>query len=99
MIEQVVILGLVTFRLARLLAIDDGPGDVFLRLRVTMGGYDLGPNREPVTSRGKMSICPHCWGIYIASILALTIAHDPIEFVIVALAIAGLQSFLQSLGG
>ena len=83
------------FRLAELIAVDDGPGNVFLTIRAKLGGYDLGDDGQPETSLGRGIICPYCVGIWLAALFALVLF--PIEWMtaIYWLAIAGGQAALQ----
>ena len=86
------------FRLAELIAVDDGPGDVLLWMRAKLGAYDLGEDGQPQTNLGRAIICPYCIGIWIAAGFAL--ALWPIGwFPMVWLAIAGGQALLQRVGG
>ncbi len=84
------------YRLARLFVVDDGPGDVFLRLRRRVGVYDLGPDDRPRTTLGRIFECPHCLGMYLALPLALWAVGLSLDVIIAWLAIAGAQSILQS---
>lgn len=88
-----------TFRLAELVAVDDGPGDVLLWMRARLGAYDLGEDGQPETSIGRMVICPYCLGIYFAGLLTLTLWPISILTPLYWLAIAGGQAFLQHVGG
>ena len=91
-----VLLALATYRLARLIAIDDGPADVLLKLRSLWGAYDYGENGQAKTSLGRGLTCPHCVGFWIAGLIAISAYGWP-EFIVYWLALAGAQSFLQSL--
>lgn len=86
-------LALATYRLARLIAVDEGPFSIFHRLRYWAGAYDLGENGAPVSALGRLLSCPHCVGVYVAVALWL---GGPGWWVDV-LAVAGLQSWLWSL--
>lgn len=92
-----VLLFLMVYRLARLIAIDDGPADVILKFRDKLGGYDYGPNGQPQTSLGRGITCTYCVGFWIALFVAIAAYPWP-EFIVYWLALAGAQSFLQSLG-
>lgn len=85
---------LVTFRLAELFVIDDGPFDMFMNLR---GWF----NQAPFESHGlrrtlaNLLSCVHCAGIWIALLLTFTLPFtNALDFFIWFLAIAGLQSLL-----
>lgn len=87
------------FRLAELIAIDDGPDDRLLWLRAKLGAFDLGDDGRPETSIGRGIICPYCIGVWLAFFAALIIAPFDWRLILYWLAIAGGQAFLQSIGG
>jgi hypothetical protein len=86
------------YRLSELITIDDGPGDMFLRLRAWFGAYNLGEDGQPSTSIGRVIICQYCVGIWIAAALSFLF---PVSLMtpLYWFAIAGGQAFLQSVGG
>lgn len=90
---------LACYRIAQLVTLDDGPGDCLLTARATLGGYDLGEDGRPETSLGRGIICPHCVGVWVAAVLAVTLFPLGLMTPVYWLAIAGGQSFLQSVGG
>ena len=92
-----VLLTLAIYRLARLIAIDDGPADVLLKLRSLWGAYDYGENGVAKSSRGRGLTCPHCVGFWLALFFAISAYPWP-GLLIYCLALAGAQSFLQELG-
>lgn len=92
-----ILLALFVYRLARLVAVDDGPFDVFLKFRDSLGAYTYGPNGAAITSLGRGITCPHCVGVWVALFAAVSAYPWP-EFIVYWLALAGAQSFLQSLG-
>lgn len=92
-----ILLSLLTYRLSRLITIDDGPADLILKFRAILGAYDYGENGQPVTSLGRGIICPHCVGLWVALGAAIGGYGLGGDTFIYWLAIAGLQSFLQSL--
>lgn len=94
---QFALLSLLVYRLARLIAIDDGPFDLFLKFRDTLGAYDYGENGEPKTSLGRGIVCPYCVGVWLALFVAIAAYPWP-EALVYWLALAGAQSLLQSLG-
>jgi hypothetical protein len=95
------IVTLVVYRLARLIAIDEGPfllpnkagSGFFLFLRTKLGAYDNGENGLPKTGIGRGISCPHCVGLWVALPLAFIVDISwltPLYW----LAIAGAQSVL-----
>lgn len=95
---SLLLLGLATYRLARLVTIDEGPFSIFFRLRYLMGVYDLGENGRPASVWGRAFECPHCIGIYAAIILWAIQSTSGGTVVVAVLAVAGLQSFLAGIG-
>ena len=89
---------LACFRLSELITVDDGPGDILVRMRAWLGAYDLDENGHPKTSMGRGIICAWCCGIWIAAILALILAPSQPMIVLWWLAIAGGQALLQHFG-
>lgn len=89
------------FRIAELIAVDDGPGDVLLWIRAKLGAYDLGEDGRPETSIARAVICPYCIGIWLAFFLAFAVMPAPIDWRLLLwwLAIAGGQALLQRIGG
>ena len=87
------------FRLAELVAVDDGPGDILALFRAELGGYDLSEDKQPKTSLGRMIICPYCLGVYFAAALALLLFPVSWWTPLYWLAIAGGQALLQRIGG
>lgn len=87
------------FRLAELIAVDDGLGDILLMIRAKFGAYDLCEDGRPETSIGRAIICPYCIGIWIAAALAILLFPLGLMTSVYWLAIAGGQAFLQRVGG
>jgi len=84
---RLVLAALAVYRLAQLIAIDDGPGQVFRRLRgrfVTGGMADL-------------VHCPYCLGVWFAALLAPLVLWPcgVGDVLLIALGVAGAQSWLQ----
>ena len=90
------VLGLATYRLARLITVDEGPAQVFFRLRYWMGVYDLGENGQPASAWGRAFECPHCIGVYVAIVLWLIYPFAWGPIIVQGFAVAGLQSVLWS---
>jgi hypothetical protein len=73
------------WRVTHLLACEDGPWDIFARLRRRLGRSALG---------GLMD-CFQCLSIWIAAPFALVLHPTPAEFVLVWLAISGAACLLE----
>lgn len=91
---EIIICAFVVFRLAELLARDE----IAFKVREWAGVYELGENGEPVSFLGKLFSCPYCLGVWFAFMCALW--FDPSKTIVITwLAIAGMQAFLQTIGG
>lgn len=87
------------FRLAELIAVDDGPGDTLLWMRAKLGAYDLGDDGRPATNIGRGIICPWCIGIWLALPAAFIVAPWGYDVLLWWFAIAGGAALLQGVGG
>jgi hypothetical protein len=78
---------LATWRVAHLLAREDGPGDVLVSLRRRVsGGF------------GRMLDCIYCLSLWISAPIALWLTHDPLEWLVTMLAISGGACLLERFG-
>lgn len=83
-----------TYRMTRLLVLDDGPFDVFLELRKRAGVYEQGNN----SFFAVLLRCPFCIGVYV-SLVFTAFAFRPnkaVDFLIAWLSVAGGQDYLQT---
>lgn len=99
------LLALACYRIARLIAIDEGPAGIFVKLRIAAGAFDYNEAGQIKTSLGRGIACPHCVGMYAAIVLVVVVLlapqgniRDGIMLFILLFAIAGAQSFLQTIG-
>ena len=76
---------LATWRVSHLIAYEDGPFDVIVRLRRRAGDGVL----------GKLMDCPYCLSLWIAAPLALLLAREPGAWGVAWLAISGGSSLLE----
>lgn len=94
---------LATYRLARLLPYDDGPFFVFGRIRdyIEQKAMEEGNRLGRWANLYAFVTCPYCCGLYAAFFVAALVFWNNFygNLFILILAIAGGQSFLQSLGG
>ncbi len=74
-----------TWRLAHLLAHEDGPFDVIVRARARAGDGAI----------GALMDCPHCLGLWIAAPFAWWLSGTWAEGIVAWLGVAGGASFLQ----
>lgn len=78
---------LATWRVAHLLAYEDGPWDVVARRRAALG--EGGP--------GRLLDCFYCLSFWVAAPIALLVASDPLLWVLVWLALSGAASVIERL--
>lgn len=100
-------IGLFSYRASRLLTKEDGPLDAFYQLRDLMGVNntvaDTRPqwagSQRPATQLGRIFDCPYCMGCYLTPISYALFAepHPVRDKVLIAGALTGIQSALQSL--
>ena len=76
---------LATWRVSHLIAHEDGPFDMIVRLRRRAGDSVL----------GKLMDCPYCLSLWIAAPLALLLARTPGAWCVAWLAISGGSSLLE----
>jgi hypothetical protein len=79
---------LATWRLSHLIAREDGPFDVVVRLRMRAGDGAL----------GHLLDCPYCLSLWIAAPLALLVATSVPDWFVAWLAISGGASLLERFG-
>lgn len=89
---------LACFRLARLVAIDEGPFSVFQHLRQRAGAYEYDAQGRVKTAFGRGISCPYCVGVYAALLLAVLqrLQLPGTSFLVNVLALAGAQSAIQA---
>jgi len=75
---------LATWRVSHLLAYEDGPADLVLRLRAWAGGGLL----------GRMLDCFFCLSLWVAMPFALVLAREPLAWVLAWLALSGAACLL-----
>lgn len=78
---------LATWRVARLIAHEDGPFGIIVRLRRRAGEGVL----------GKLMDCPYCLGLWIAAPLALLLGRTVLGWFVAWLAISGGASLIERL--
>ncbi len=94
---------LATFRIARLLPLDDGPLYIFERVRLYVAGKS---NNETNIKHIKLGFwssvydgvtCPYCQGLYVAILCSVLLVFQSVygDMFLVIFALAGAQSLLQ----
>jgi hypothetical protein len=79
---------LATWRVTHLLASEDGPADIIVRLRRRVGR----------SLAGQAMDCFHCLSLWTAAPLALFVSRRPMEWLLSWLAISGAACLLERLG-
>ena len=79
---------LATWRVAHLLAREDGPGDIIVRFRGRLGSGFF----------GKLMDCFYCLSLWVAAPLALYVSRGPLDWFLVWLALSGAACLLERLG-
>ncbi len=84
---------LACFRLAELVAIDDGPGDAFLRFRLWCARHSK--------NLSEFMKCPYCLSLWFAipMIFCVLVSSPVTDLILIGLGIAGGQAFLQGIAG
>jgi uncharacterized protein DUF1360 len=79
---------LATWRLTHLLAREDGPADVIVRVRARLGAGFL----------GRLLDCFYCLSLWVAAPMAVFVSRRPLEGVLSWLAVSGAACLLERLG-
>jgi hypothetical protein len=79
---------LATWRVTHLLAMEDGPAEIIVRLRVRLGEGLL----------GKLIDCFQCLSLWVAAPFALYVSRQPLDWVLTWLALSGAACLLERLG-
>jgi hypothetical protein len=91
MLLRVVIAALAAYRVARMVAMEDGPFDCFSRLR---SKFDK-PRGTPRNWIERGVECPLCLGFWVSAVMLGLSYLDYVVYVVVWLAVSGLQVALQ----
>jgi hypothetical protein len=86
---SVLLASLATWRLSHLLAEEDGPAEIVVRVRGRLGSGAL----------GTLMDCFYCLSIWIAAPLAITVTRRRRELPVVWLALSGAACLLERLTG
>lgn len=91
-----VVAALATYRIAMLITWDNGPWDIFERLREAAGAYEYDQDKRPASLVGKLVTCPYCVGVWAGAFCALLlVTFHPVAYLfLLALGLAGVQCAL-----
>ncbi len=89
---------LATYRISELFALDNGPYDIFKILRYAVGKKASEGSATWHTIADLVN-CPFCLGVWFALVGAFIMIWHSIysDFILIWLAIAGVQTFLESI--
>ncbi len=88
---------LATYRIAELFALDDGPFDLFKSIREGFGKRAY--RNKLMKNFADLFSCPFCIGVWISIIIGIVILYwlNPVtKTILIILALAGGQSFLEN---
>jgi len=77
---------LAAWRVTHLLAAEDGPFDLVLKLRKQLG----------TSAWGQLMDCPYCVSLWVAAPLALLLANDAVGWVLSMLALSGAVCIVEA---
>jgi len=77
-----------TWRVTHLLANEDGPADLIVRLRVWLGNRPI----------GKLMDCFNCLSFWVAAPVAFFVSRKPLDWLFTWLALSGAACLLERLG-
>lgn len=91
----ILVSGLAVYRIAQLVSLDDGPLQIFAKIRLFFGKRAKPRNAAWHVAEGLN--CPYCVAVWVSFPAALYLEHANFwEFLVTWGAIAGVQAFLQS---
>ena len=82
---RLVVAILAVWRVSHLIAREDGPFDVIIKIRASLGNGML----------GRLMDCPHCLGLWIAAPFGWWVGSDAAEYAVAWLGIAGGASLIE----
>ncbi|MCI0606653.1 DUF1360 domain-containing protein [bacterium] len=83
-----VLASLATWRITHLLVNEDGPADIFYRLRIRLGRVAI----------GKLIDCFHCLSFWVAAPIAFFVSQKPVIVLFTWLALSGAACLLERIG-
>lgn len=97
---RIVLAVFAVYRLAALFALDDGPDDVFVRMRSRAGAFRYAEDGRPSRGMGRLVSCPHCLGVWFAAVVGAAVLFPTRigDAMIILFGLAGAASWLQCVG-
>lgn len=95
--NNIIIVGLASFRLAMMIAEEEGPFSIFTRLRSMLGAYDTNQYGVPRSIWGRGISCPLCVGMYTSFVFyTLSLFHFGF-YIVLWFSVAGIQVLVHAL--
>lgn len=90
---------LVSYRITDLIVLDDGPFDIFKKIREEIGKFAA--IHKSARGLGKLINCPFCLGVWISGLSSLLVFFPSIpgDIFLIVIGIAGGQALMDSVGG
>lgn len=99
--KQIVVFMIAVWRMSIMITREDGPGEIFKKLRYYLGAEDdFGLSEwEWMSAWGKLVSCPYCISVWVASIFVLIAAIFPAfaKALFIALAGSGVTVLIERL--
>jgi hypothetical protein len=87
--SRFVVAALAAWRITHLLATEDGPADVIVRVRAGLGDGVV----------GRLLDCFYCLSLWVAAPMALLVCRDPLERLITWVALSGAACLFERMTG
>lgn len=90
---------LASFRIAQLIALDDGPIYIFDAIRRLFGRMAAGEYHSFKTSLADLFHCPYCVGIWSSALMIVLLVYPTVvgDIILLWLGISGAQAWLQGI--
>ena len=99
---RILLLAFATYRIAELISVDEGPYDIFERIRSFFKVRAMASGKQSgfMMNVAKLLECPFCVGIWISIAAGFVyLWYNPVaDFITIIFAIAGIQAFLENIG-
>jgi hypothetical protein len=86
--SRFILAALATWRVTHLLAEEDGPADLIVRLRAWLGDRFA----------GRLMDCFMCLSLWVAALAAVAVTQKPLDWLLAWLALSGAACLLERLG-
>lgn len=94
-LTNLLIVALATFRLSRMVAYEEGPWSMFVRIRALCRAYDVDLDNEPVYALGRWITCPLCVGVPIGLVFLTFMLFPFLTLITYLFAALGLATIIH----